>query len=445
MQQAFWANLPGANNPMWRSSFTNDLKDAQYLVFDNGTCTLPEVGNDLSMWNLHEDLGDTKFVETLTHLRKHPCALSANCGQGDGYGSYCRRLVISTDKSVPLPRLSDPGQSQESEREKQDSVLKVAQTIEDPVGVAVRALCEVFKEVVPQLAEDKMWHPSIEFCSAHTGSRRFNAAGDGPGKSIFIASIKRGAWYVFVPPSEDTVPCRVVHLKEGCAMLLSGDMRVRWQFIVLNIDEGTENRRRQAPAQIINEKVELVRITATVHIGQCSEEELQVFSTKPDEVQDALTILPKPDTSHTVLKPSKRARTGTTTPGTMTVPHSGGNLWHTEKAVGPPIGHFQPTESVHRKGNQYARITPKSVVTYYDESNAAYEAHIVSVGTYKTSDGYQRVLLVRRRPLCFDHHTSSWVVNGPWEDITKVGATVVTHTNSIHTPTHVPIPDTRYS
>ena len=47
MQQAFWANLPGANNPMWRSSFTNDLKDAQYLVFDNGTCILPEVGNDL--------------------------------------------------------------------------------------------------------------------------------------------------------------------------------------------------------------------------------------------------------------------------------------------------------------------------------------------------------------------------------------------------------------
>ena len=127
------------------------------------------------------------------------------------------------------------------------------------------------------------------------------------------------------------------------------DMRFRWQFIVLNINEGTKNRRRQAPAQIINEKVELVRITATVHVGQCSEEELEVFSTKADEVQDDLTILPKLDTSHVVLKPGKRAKTATTTPGTI-VPHAGGNLWHTEQALGPPIGHFQPTKSVHRKG-----------------------------------------------------------------------------------------------
>ena len=211
--------------------------------------------------------------------------------------------------------------------------------------------------------------------------------------------------------------------------------------MVLNINEGTENRRRTAPAHLINDKVELVRITATVHVGQCSEEELKFFSTKTDEVKDVLAMLPKMDTSHTVLKASKRAKTATTISGTMTTAH-GGNLWHTEQAVGAPIGHFQPTESVQRKGSQYARITPNSVVTYYDDRNDAYEAHIVSVGTYKTPDAYQRVLLVRRRPLCFDQHTSSWVANGPWGDITKVGATVVpTPFPSMHTPTHVPIHD----
>ena len=173
-QQSFWSNLPGANNQMWRSTFTNDLKDAQYLVFDNGTCTLPAVGNDLRVWDLHEDLGDIEFVETLTDLIDHPCALSANLGQGDAYGMYCRRLLFSTDKSVAPPRLSDPGQSQDTEREKTEAVLKVTQASEDPIGVAVRALCEVFKTVVPQVAEEKMWHPSIEFCSAHTGPRLFN-------------------------------------------------------------------------------------------------------------------------------------------------------------------------------------------------------------------------------------------------------------------------------
>ena len=134
-------------------------------------------------------------------------------------------------------------------------------------------------------------------------------------------------------------------------MLLSGDMRVRWQFMVLNINEGTENRRRTAPAHLINDKVELVRITATVHVGQCSEEELKFFSTKTDEVKDVLAMLPKLDTSHTGLKASKRAKTATTISGTMTTAH-GGNLWHTEQAVGAPIGHFQPTESVQRKGSQ---------------------------------------------------------------------------------------------
>ena len=177
-QQSFWANLPGANNPMWRSSFVNDLKEAQYLVFDNGTCTLPEVGNDLRMWNLQDDLGDNKLVETLTDLIRHPCALPANLGQGDAYGLYCRRLVFCTDKSVSPTRLSDPGQSQETEREKTDAVLKVTQSSEDTIDVAVRALCEVFKATVPHLADEKMWHPSIEFCSAHTGPRLFNAAGD---------------------------------------------------------------------------------------------------------------------------------------------------------------------------------------------------------------------------------------------------------------------------
>ena len=188
--------------------------------------------------------------------------------------------------------------------------------------------------------------------------------------------------------------------------------------MVFNINEGTENRRRTAPTQVIHEKVELVRITAIVHIGQCSEEEMEVFSTKVDASQVDLSIVLNPDTSDTVSKPTKRAKTPTTTPGTMTVPHAS-NIWHTEIAVGPPIGHFQPTESLHRRGKQYVQITPNSVVRYHDDTNAAHEIHIVSVGTYKTSDSYQRVLLVRRRPLCFDLHTCSWVVNGPWHCGTK--------------------------
>ena len=165
---------------------------------------------------------------------------------------------------------------------------------------------------------------------------------------------------------------------------------------------------------------------------------MEVFSTKVDASQVDLSIVLNPDTSDTVSKPTKRAKTPTTTPGTMTVPHAS-NIWHTEIAVGPPIGNFQPTESLHRRGKQYVQITPNSVVRYHDDTNAAHEIYIVSVGTYKTSDLYQRVLLVRRRPLCnsFDLHTCSWVVNGPWEDIVKVGATVSNPHQHMHVHTQV--------
>ena len=88
---------------------------------------------------------------------------------------------------------------------------------------------------------------------------------------------------------------------------------------------------------------------------------MEVFSTKVDASQVDLSIVLNPDTSDTVSKPTKRAKTPTTTPGTMTVPHAS-NIWHTEIAVGPPIGHFQPTESLHRRGKQYVQITPNSVV-----------------------------------------------------------------------------------
>ena len=233
----WWTGTPGSTSREYRHQVLSELQTCVFLKFgENSQCLNNDTARScLRLWVNAIDKQSLEQAKTSCNSlpQSHPTAVvPAHPWQVGSKSQYHVKIVVPTEDMQQPRSFKDDREHERAEATRLAALVCPSQFLE-------MLVLAYYKCIAGSTLPDPSYYPTVSYSSCNLVGQSYNPFGNGPGNAVFLLAIQKECWLVFRSlergtPTEAQV--MVVHMTEGSGLLVSKDLRYKYDLDVWRTD-----------------------------------------------------------------------------------------------------------------------------------------------------------------------------------------------------------------